>query len=490
MTKILWVKFGWSEFYRGGPVDGNFSYLAGKRKLGHEAYNFAPAANGTYYCYVPPQIKVHAPTHPDRTGWTVVCLAKHPKRKGVHIVGWYEDATLLGRWRDVPDTRARPPLADTDQGECWSYCITSKSAYFVPPQERNITFSHPSVRQGKFSFLAGPGVVATPNKNQVRKYLKHRLKKLKSVVIENPTDETAPDPGTDPADPLGGFGTPEHRKKVEKAAEKAVKRHYNAKGFSYVDVTKENPWVRFHLHKGTDRTPRRSKGHLRRTRSLLHDPQRKYLSGTPGLEVCNRHKGLELQTNDSRLRQSAVQQGIPAHPVCVYRRADCQTGEYLIVCTPECSKLTANSRMPPRPSSRSSAASLAIPASNPPRATRSTHGGHGRDRRRSSAGERPGNRRVPSPVAPGADARAPIGRVSGQGLFCIVDVVEDRDTKRPHPKLAARIQNAMRDGGVLVGLEVGHDSFLKIRPPMPFGPAYADLLIQALERALTVHGRR
>ena len=82
-----------------------------------------------------------------------------------------------------------------------------------------------------------------------------------------------------------------------------------------------------------------------------------------------------------------------------------------------------------------------------------------------------------------------IGRVSGQGLFCIVDVVEDRDTKRPHPKLAARLQNTMRDEGVLVGLEGRHDSFLKIRPPMPFGPAHADLLIRALERALTVHGR-
>ena len=117
MTKILWVKFGWSEFYRGGPVDGNFSYLAGKGKQGHEAYNFAPAPDGTYYCYVPPQTEFYAPKHPDRTGWTVVCLAKHPKRKGVHIVGWYEDATLLGRWRDVPDTRARPPFADTDQGE-------------------------------------------------------------------------------------------------------------------------------------------------------------------------------------------------------------------------------------------------------------------------------------------------------------------------------------------------------------------------------------
>ena len=37
MKKILWVKFGWFKFYRGGPVDGNFSYLAGKGKKGHEA---------------------------------------------------------------------------------------------------------------------------------------------------------------------------------------------------------------------------------------------------------------------------------------------------------------------------------------------------------------------------------------------------------------------------------------------------------------------
>ena len=47
MKKVLWVKFGWFEFYRGGPVDGNFSYLAGKGKQGHESYNFAPAADGT-----------------------------------------------------------------------------------------------------------------------------------------------------------------------------------------------------------------------------------------------------------------------------------------------------------------------------------------------------------------------------------------------------------------------------------------------------------
>jgi hypothetical protein len=27
MKKILWVKFGWSEYYRGGPVDGKFGWL-------------------------------------------------------------------------------------------------------------------------------------------------------------------------------------------------------------------------------------------------------------------------------------------------------------------------------------------------------------------------------------------------------------------------------------------------------------------------------
>ena len=83
-----------------------------------------------------------------------------------------------------------------------------------------------------------------------------------------------------------------------------------------------------------------------------------------------------------------------------------------------------------------------------------------------------------------------IGRVSGQGLFCIVDVVEDRDTKRPHPKLAARLQNAMREDGVLVGTEGRRDNLLKIRPPMPFGPPHVDLLVQALERALDDRDRQ
>ena len=255
MDKVLWVKFGWSNYYRGGPVDGNFGALA-RGDVGHEAYNFEPAADGTYYCYVPEHeinAKKYAPSNPDPTGWTVVCFAKHHKRTGIHIVGWYEDAKLLGTWRYVPETRAYSPVSDSDPDARWSYCITSKNAYFVPPEER-IRFSHRSIGRGKYSFLRGPDVQTTPNKEEVLRILKHHMKRLKSAVIENPTDETAPGPGTEPGDPLHVFGTPEHRKKVEKAAEDAVKRHYRAKGFSHDDdddnVTKKNLGFDFIFRKG------------------------------------------------------------------------------------------------------------------------------------------------------------------------------------------------------------------------------------------------
>ncbi|KTB55228.1 hypothetical protein AO063_26380 [Pseudomonas fluorescens ICMP 11288] len=60
MNKVLWVKFGWSEYYRGGDIAGNFAWLNQNRGTenegrGHEAYNFMPDVDGTYYCYVPPQ---------------------------------------------------------------------------------------------------------------------------------------------------------------------------------------------------------------------------------------------------------------------------------------------------------------------------------------------------------------------------------------------------------------------------------------------------
>ncbi|MFG1290021.1 protein NO VEIN domain-containing protein [Xanthobacter versatilis] len=237
MKKVLWVKGGWSDYYRGGPVDGNFSWLdehktAEKTERGHEAFNFMPDTNGTYYCYAPPQ-SGSPPWNEDNTGWTVIWLAKHPRYTGIHVVGWYENATLLGEWRKPRASLLLPGVPATG----WSYCITSTSAYFVSPDTRNDPFSDPSVRQAKYSYLSGPGVAKTPNKDRVLKLLEQRLTSLRGIVIHNPNESNAPDPELDSTDPLTGFGSPEQRKRVEKAAEDAIVEYYKKQGFISINVT-------------------------------------------------------------------------------------------------------------------------------------------------------------------------------------------------------------------------------------------------------------
>ena len=242
-NKVLWVKFGWSDYYRGGPVDGNFTWLSRNKDennqgRGHEAFNFKPSANGTYFCYVPPQGKGGgAPRSVDPNGWTVICLAKDPKRRGIHIVGWYENATLEGRWCDPPPEFVEK-RGDVDHPAYdWSYCITSKEAYFVPPEQRLDPFSDSSIRQAKYSYLKGPGVKATASKERVLALLESRLLDLRERVVRNPSEAVLPDPETNSSDPLCGFGSAEHRKNVEEAAERVVMKHYEDLGFKCKRVT-------------------------------------------------------------------------------------------------------------------------------------------------------------------------------------------------------------------------------------------------------------
>lgn len=236
MKKILWVKFGWSEYYRGGPVDGNFPFIKGGEQ-GHEAWNFLRQNDGTYYCYTPPQSGSGTPSNADPHGWTVVCLAKDPSRSGIHIIGWYEDAELMGNYATRPDGFDPGGSAPSDD---YYYSIRSKKAFLVPPEFRTNPFSHASVRQGKYSFLAGPNVALTDNKRAVLALLENRLARLVDVAIENPDREKAPDRDNDEVDPLGGFGSPEHRKAVEEAAVEATKLKLETLGYGCVSREKDN----------------------------------------------------------------------------------------------------------------------------------------------------------------------------------------------------------------------------------------------------------
>jgi len=77
-----------------------------------------------------------------------------------------------------------------------------------------------------------------------------------------------------------------------------------------------------------------------------------------------------------------------------------------------------------------------------------------------------------------------IGDVRGYGLFLGVELVVDRDSRRPATAATVRIVNELRRRGVLSG-SIGPDSnILKLRPPMVFSTSNADYFLEILGETL------
>jgi 4-aminobutyrate aminotransferase-like enzyme len=70
------------------------------------------------------------------------------------------------------------------------------------------------------------------------------------------------------------------------------------------------------------------------------------------------------------------------------------------------------------------------------------------------------------------------------GLFLGVDLVLDRDTREPATKQADYIVNRLRNGGVLAGTDGPYHNVLKLRPPLIFSKADADLFVTILHDIL------
>lgn len=83
-----------------------------------------------------------------------------------------------------------------------------------------------------------------------------------------------------------------------------------------------------------------------------------------------------------------------------------------------------------------------------------------------------------------AATHEPIGDVRGRGLAVGVELVRDRETREPDAPLAERVVDELRERGVLVGRTGKAGSALKIRPPLVFEPAHAELLVARLDEAL------
>jgi len=54
----------------------------------------------------------------------------------------------------------------------------------------------------------------------------------------------------------------------------------------------------------------------------------------------------------------------------------------------------------------------------------------------------------------------------------------------PNPDMAEHIMNHMRQNGVLIGTTGQKSDVLKIRPPLVFEKEHADILLEALKKAL------
>ena len=77
-----------------------------------------------------------------------------------------------------------------------------------------------------------------------------------------------------------------------------------------------------------------------------------------------------------------------------------------------------------------------------------------------------------------------IGDVRGLGLFVGVELVRDRITLEPATEETAYVVNRLYERGILTGTEGHFHNVIKIRPPLPFNEADADLLASALDDIL------
>jgi 4-aminobutyrate aminotransferase-like enzyme len=79
-----------------------------------------------------------------------------------------------------------------------------------------------------------------------------------------------------------------------------------------------------------------------------------------------------------------------------------------------------------------------------------------------------------------------VAEVRGHGLLVGVELVNDPSTGAPASAEAEAVINDLRERGVLIGVTGPGENVLKIRPPLVFGRAEADLLTTALRDALAV----
>lgn len=77
-----------------------------------------------------------------------------------------------------------------------------------------------------------------------------------------------------------------------------------------------------------------------------------------------------------------------------------------------------------------------------------------------------------------------LGDVRGSGLFLGLDLVTNRETRKPAKAQATYIVNRLRERGILAGTDGPHHNVIKLRPPLVFTESDADLFNSTFDAIL------
>jgi 4-aminobutyrate aminotransferase-like enzyme len=78
-----------------------------------------------------------------------------------------------------------------------------------------------------------------------------------------------------------------------------------------------------------------------------------------------------------------------------------------------------------------------------------------------------------------------IGDVRGMGLLQAMEIVEDRESRRPSPEATLALMEAARENRLLIGRGGLNGSVIRLSPPMNIAKSDVDDFVERLEASLT-----
>ena len=82
-----------------------------------------------------------------------------------------------------------------------------------------------------------------------------------------------------------------------------------------------------------------------------------------------------------------------------------------------------------------------------------------------------------------------LGDIRGPGLFIGLDIVDNKENKKPDREKAIEIVEILKNKGVLISNAGQYRNVLKLRPPLVFDLSHADLLLKALGESFKEVGK-